>query len=78
MKNIRKIETDFDSGLFWHESTLENAGPAGEMKLLMVYPKETETEIRGFGGAFTEAAAHTYARLDEGEKDKLIKAFVRT
>ncbi|MBQ7615702.1 MAG: glucosylceramidase [Butyrivibrio sp.] len=74
MNNIRKIETDFDSGLFWHESTLDNAGAAGEMKLLVVYPKETETEIRGFGGAFTEAAAHTYAGLDEGEKDKLIKA----
>lgn len=72
MKNIKVIETDFAGGKFWNESTAENAGAAGEMKLLVVYPNEKETTIRGFGGAFTEAAAHTYAGLEEGAGKRLI------
>ncbi len=68
MNNIKIIETDFAGGRFWHESSRNDTGRGGEMKALVVYPKETETTIRGFGGAFTEAAAHTYAQLEEGEK----------
>lgn len=73
MRNIKVIETDFAGGKFWKETTAENAGVAGEMKLLVVYPDEQETTIRGFGGAFTEAAAHTYAGLAPDAAERLIR-----
>ncbi len=72
MKNIKIIETDLAGGKFWSESAGTDRGPAGEMKLVVVYPEETEGTIRGFGGAFTEAAAHTYMGLPEEKKKSLI------
>ena len=72
MKNITAIETHLAGGKFWSCSALEDAGPAGEMKALVVFPEEKETIIRGFGGAFTEAAAHTYSSLNEEARKRLI------
>ncbi len=72
MKNITAIETHLAGGKFWSCSALEDAGSAGEMKALVVFPEEKETTIRGFGGAFTEAAAHTYSGLNEEARKRLI------
>ena len=72
MKNITAIETHLAGGKYWSCSALEDAGPAGEMKALVVFPEEKETTIRGFGGAFTEAAAHTYSGLNEEARKRLI------
>ena len=72
MKNITAIETHFAGGKYWSCSTLQDAGPAGEMKALVVFPDEKETTIRGFGGAFTEAAAHTYSGLSDEAQKRLI------
>ncbi len=72
MKDIRITETDRALGKYWSESSGQDLGPAGEMKLVVVYPDEKETTIRGFGGAFTEAAAHTYSGLSENRKKALI------
>lgn len=72
MKNITAIETHLAGGKFWSCSALEDAGPAGEMKALVVFPEEKETTIRGFGGAFTEAAAHTYSGLNDEARRRLI------
>jgi glucosylceramidase len=72
MKNIRIVETDRAGGRYWSESTGQDMGPAGEMKLVVVYPDEKETSIRGFGGAFTEAAAHTYSGLGDDKRKELI------
>ena len=72
MKDIRIIETDRALDKYWSESSGRDSGLAGEMKLVVVYPKEKETTIRGFGGAFTEAAAHTYCALGEDRKKALI------
>ena len=72
MKNITAIETHLAGGKYWNCSILEDAGPAGEMKALVVFPDEQETTIRGFGGAFTEAAAHTYSGMSEEARKRLI------
>ncbi len=73
MKNIKIIETDTSRGLFWAEQIAGEVTAAKEMKQLVIYPDEKETTIRGFGGAFTEAAAHTYMGLPEDKKDNLIE-----
>ena len=65
MKNISAIETHQASGKYWSPVSLKDEGPAGEMKVVVIYPGEKETTIRGFGGAFTEAAAHTYSGLSD-------------
>ena len=72
MKNIKIIETDTSKGLFWAEQGAGEVTAAKEMKQLVIYPDEKETTIRGFGGAFTEAAAHTYMGLPEDKKENLI------
>lgn len=73
MKNIKIIETDTSRGLFWAQQSAGEVTAAKEMKQLVIYPDEKETTIRGFGGAFTEAAAHTYMGLPEDKKDNLIE-----
>lgn len=73
MKNIKIIETDTSRGLFWAEQSAGEVTAAKEMKQLVIYPDEKETTIRGFGGAFTEAAAHTYMGLPEDKKENLIE-----
>ncbi len=72
MKNIKIIETDTSRGLFWAQQSAGEVTAAKEMKQLVIYPDEKETTIRGFGGAFTEAAAHTYMGLPEDKKENLI------
>ncbi len=72
MKNIRITETDASAGKFWSEYAATDAGDAGEMKLVVVFPEETKGTIRGFGGAFTEAAVHTYMGLPEDKRKSLI------
>ncbi|MBQ7614266.1 MAG: glucosylceramidase [Butyrivibrio sp.] len=67
------IETRQAAGKYWAvDDSYKDAGPAGEMKVVVVYPDEKETTIRGFGGAFTEAAAHTYSCLGEEAGKRLI------
>ena len=74
MKNISVIETHQAGGKFWKsDDSLKDQGCAGEMKAMVVFPEEKETTIRGFGGAFTEAAAHTYKNLGEENGKRLIK-----
>ena len=48
---------------------------AGEMKQVHIYPEHTFQEVLGFGGAFTEAAAYTYARMDEDARAQLIELY---
>ena len=73
MRNISLIETHQAGGKFWESNdSLKDQGSAGEMKAMVVFPEEKETTIRGFGGAFTEAAAHTYKNLEEEAGKRLI------
>ena len=73
MKNIKISYTNPAKGIFWQESTMESMDLPEESKLSVIYPEETGNVIKGFGGAFTEAAAHTYFELSEGARERLIE-----
>ena len=49
--------------------------PNAEMKLIKVYPNITGQEILGFGGAFTEAAAYTWSKMDAAAQAKFIDLY---
>lgn len=51
------------------------SGVAGEGRQVHVYPQHTFQEILGFGGAFTEASAHTYSRMSEQAKERLVELY---
>ena len=46
-----------------------------EDKLINIFPERRYQEILGFGGAFTEASAYNYSKMDDEKKQKVIKAF---
>ncbi|MBO4377101.1 MAG: glucosylceramidase [Lachnospiraceae bacterium] len=73
MKNIKIIYTSPGQNLFWDESTASSVKKPEEMQLAVIYPEETGNEVKGFGGAFTEAAAHTYASMSEDVRERIIE-----
>jgi len=46
-----------------------------ESPTIKLYKNETRQEILGFGGAFTEASASVYNKLDTEKKGEIIKAY---
>lgn len=44
-------------------------------KAIEVFEDETYQTIEGFGGAFTEAAAYNFYKLEEENKNKILKAY---
>lgn len=52
---------------------VENAN--AEMKLIKVYPQEIRQTVEGFGGAFTEAAAVTFAAMSTENQEKVMAAY---
>lgn len=75
MKNLKKIVTCEQSQAFWDEQELVPCAQPGEMQVVNVYPQVTYQEIEGFGGAFTEASAHTYMGCSEAKKKAMIEAY---
>lgn len=75
MEKIREIVTDYRAGKFWEETTLEAKTVQDCMHVVNVYPDVTYQTIRGFGGAFTESAAHNYKGMSGEKKQELIKAY---
>ncbi len=49
--------------------------PGGEPAAVLVDPKQTYQVIEGFGGAFTEAAAYTFSRMDSEAQSLILKAY---
>ncbi len=75
MEKIREIITDYHSGKFWEE-TIHEAGKVQDcMHVINLYPDVTYQKVRGFGGAFTESAAHNYAGMDEEKQKELMTAY---
>ena len=46
-----------------------------EMRLLMIYSDIRYQEVKGFGGALTQASAYCYDGLDEAHKQELLKLY---
>lgn len=47
----------------------------GEFHQVKIYPAETFQKIIGFGGAFTEAAAYTFAQMCPKSQEKLLELY---
>lgn len=75
MERIREIVTDYESGKLWEETVHEAKAVQDCMHVVNVYPDVTYQTMRGFGGAFTEAAAHNYAGMSEEKRKELTKAY---
>ncbi len=46
-----------------------------EGKILNIFPEVEYQKVLGFGGAFTEAAAYCYSKLNADEKKRLLEAY---
>lgn len=68
--NLKVVTTDVNKNLFWREEDVKVTKMEDCMHVINVFSELLEQEIEGFGGAFTEATAHTYQGLsDEAKKD---------
>lgn len=68
------ITTDEKQKKYWEEKRVNQTKVEEHMHVINVYPEVTYQAFHGFGGAFTEAAAHTYASMSEIKKAELIEA----
>lgn len=56
-------ETGFEQGIY------------RESEMINIFPERRYQSILGFGGAFTEASAYNYSKMDEATKRRVIEAF---
>lgn len=75
IKNKMKIiTTDASRQLFWQEEVRDMA-EIGCMNLVKPYPRHVHQQMKGFGGAFTEAAGYCYGRLPQEKKQEFLEAY---
>lgn len=75
MGKFREYVTDYNAGKFWEETVCETEAMQDCMRVVNVYPDVMYQRIRGFGGAFTESAAHNYAAMGDDRKKEMIQAY---
>ena len=75
MSQITVITTNEKQGQFWEEQKEERAAVTDCMHVVNVHPEVEYQKFRGFGGAFTEAAAHIYGQMSEAKKKEIIEAY---
>lgn len=75
MKNVKAVMTDWNQEKFWEEQEVDVTSQKDVMHMLKVYPDLEEQEIEGFGGAFTEAAAETFADLTQEAKTEFLEGY---
>lgn len=75
MKKITTVVTDYKAGKYWETVEQEAKEMQDCMHVVNVYPEVTYQTMRGFGGAFTEAAAHNYAGMSDAKKKELTEAY---
>lgn len=73
--NIKTITTDFRTNLFLQETGEMEAKVVGSNQVVNLYPEHTYQKIRGFGGAFTEAAGYNFSKLSKENKEKVLEAY---
>ena len=74
MRDIRIAETDRNKDSYWKESTVPFSLRDGENNMVNIYPGHEGKKLHGFGGAFTEAAAHVYRGMSAGKKEEMISS----
>lgn len=75
MQKIKEIVTDYQSGRLWEEHIHDAVQVKDCMHVINVYPDVMYQKMRGFGGAFTESAAHNYAGMSDAKKKELTEAY---
>lgn len=70
---MRIITTDYEKQIFWKEETIEEK-EIGCMNLVKPYPEFRRQQMKGFGGAFTEAAGYCYSKFSDEKKQEFIRA----
>ena len=75
MKNVKVVTTDWKQEKYWEEQEMNAASQLDVMHMLKVYPELEEQEIEGFGGAFTEASAETFAELTEEARAEFLEGY---
>lgn len=73
MKELRIITTNESRQEYWKESTVQAEQISDAMNVVNVHPEVTYQTFHGFGGAFTEAAAHTYSSMSKEQQEKMIE-----
>ncbi len=74
MKQIKIVTTDEKNKQYWEIRQVTAEKMEDCMHVINVYPEVEYQTFHGFGGAFTEAAAHTYATMNDEVKEEIIKA----
>lgn len=75
MQNIIEITSNTKNQEYWSKKEY-SAKPVDDcMHVINVYPEVCYQSFRGFGGAFTEAAAHNYATLSLEQKKNIMKDY---
>lgn len=77
-RKIKVITTNKPLGQFWSAEEKEVVPVTDSMHVVNLFPDLLDQEIEGFGGAFTEAAAHTYASLTEEGKREVMEGYFGT
>lgn len=73
MKELRIITTNESRQEYWKEFTVQAEQISDAMNVVNVHPEVTYQTFHGFGGAFTEAAAHTYSSMSKEQQEKMIE-----
>lgn len=74
-KTIKKITTNLQKDFYWKEESRDAIETEDCMHVINVYSDILEQELEGFGGAFTEATAHTYQGLNQEAKEELVTSY---
>ena len=68
------IVSDFEKESYWQAAPVQE-GDVNEMCQLTLYPQCTGQTLKGFGGAFTEAAGWCWQQLDPATQDAFVQAY---
>lgn len=71
---LEYIVSNFETEEYWQPAPAQT-GPVNEMHQLTVYPECTGQTLKGFGGAFTEAAGWCWQQLNEADRNAFVQAY---
>lgn len=74
-EKIQIITTDQSTKKYWQSESIGMVPVQDCMRALNVFPEIAFQTFRGFGGAFTEAAAHVYSLMGDEQRDGIIEAY---
>ena len=75
---INTITTDLSNKKYLSETGFKTVAETDEyvpLNLIRIYPDYTYQSIIGFGGAFTDSAAHTFSKMSAEKQSEVIKAY---